>query len=76
MSEHIKDQVITEIKDKSFLGLFSIQLDESVDVSSVSQLIIFIRYAVNTSVNKELLFYSAPDPSTKASHVMEGGLLF
>ena len=41
MSEDIKDQVINEIKNKSVFGLFAIQLDESVDVSSVSQLMVF-----------------------------------
>ena len=33
MSEDIKGQIITEIKDKSLFGLFSIQIDESVDVA-------------------------------------------
>ena len=70
MSEDIKEQVITEI-NKSVFGLFSIQLDESVDVSSVSQLIVFVRYAVGTSVKKELLFCSALNTSTKASDVLE-----
>ena len=71
MSEDIKDQVITEIKDKSVFGLFAIQLDESVDVSSVSQLMVFVRYAVGTSIKEELLFCSALDTTTKASDVME-----
>ena len=42
MSENIKQQVITEIKDKFLFSLFSIQLNESVDVASFSQLIIFV----------------------------------
>ena len=71
MSEDIKDQVVTEIKDKSVFGLFAIQLDESVDVSSVSQLMVFVRYAVGTSIKEELLFCSALDTTTKASDVME-----
>ena len=70
MSEDIKEQVITEI-NKSVFGLFSIQLDESVDVSSVSQLMVFVRYAVGTSVKEELLFCSALNTSTKASDVLE-----
>ena len=53
MSEDTKDQVITEIKDKSVFGLFAIQLDESVDVSSVSQLMVFVRYAVGTSTKED-----------------------
>ena len=70
MSEDIKEQVITEI-NKSVFGLFSIQLDESVDVSSVSQLMVFVCYAVGTSVKKELLFCSALNTSTKASDVLK-----
>ena len=69
ISEDIKEQV-TEI-NKSVFGLFSIQLDESVDVSSVSQLMVFVRYAVGTSVKEELLFCSALNTSTKASDVLE-----
>ena len=56
MSEDIKEQIITEIKDKSLFDLFSIQIDKSVDVGSVSQLMVFVRYAVSTSVEEELLF--------------------
>ena len=67
-SEDIKEQVITET-NKSAFGLFLIQLDESVDVSSVSQLMVFVRYAVGTSVKEELLICSALNTSTKASDV-------
>ena len=70
MSEDIKEQVITQI-NKFVFGLFSIQLDESVDVSSVSQLMVFVRYAVGTSVKEELLFCGALNTSTKASDLLE-----
>ena len=71
ISEDIKEQIITERKDLSLFGLFFIQIDESVDVASVSQLMVFVRYAVSTSVKEELLFCSALDTNTKASDVME-----
>ena len=71
ISEDIEDQVITEIKDKSAFGLIAIQLDESVDVSSVSQLMVFVRYAVGTSIKEKLLFCSALDTTSKASDAME-----
>ena len=71
MSEDIKEQIITEINDKSLFGLLSIQIDESVDVASVSQLVVFVRYAVSTTVKEELLFCIALDINTKASNVME-----
>ena len=69
MSEDIKDQVVNE--KKSVFGLFAIQLDESVDVSSVSQLMVFVRFAVSTSIKEELLFCSALDITTKASDIKE-----
>ena len=71
MSEDIEEQIITERKDISLFGLFSVQIDESVDVASVSQLMIFIRYALSTSVKEELLFCSALDTNTKALDVKE-----
>ncbi|XP_068205248.1 protein FAM200A-like [Palaemon carinicauda] len=43
MATDIKDQVVQEIKSSTF-GLFSIQLDESTDVASCSQLMVFARY--------------------------------
>ena len=71
MSEDIKDQVVNETKNKSVFGLFAIQLNESVDVSSVSLLMVFDRYAVSTSIKEELLFCGALDTTTKASDIME-----
>lgn len=41
MSDDIKEQVIQKVKEA---GLFSIQLDESTDVQSCSQLMVFVRY--------------------------------
>ena len=70
MSEDIKDRVVNE-KKKSVFGLFAIQLDESVDVSSVSQIMVFVRYAVSTSIKEELLFCSALYITTKASDIVE-----
>ena len=40
MAIDIKDQVVQEIKSAAF-GLFLIQLDESTDVASCSQLLVF-----------------------------------
>ena len=71
MSEDIKEQIIIEIKDKSLFGLFSIQIDEFVDVASVSQLMVFVQYTVSVSVTEELLYCSTLDTNTKASDVME-----
>ena len=40
-------------------------------MASVSQLMVFVRYALSTSIKEELLFCSALDTNTKASDVME-----
>ena len=40
-------------------------------MASVSQLMVFVRYAVSTSIKEELLFCSALDTNAKASDVME-----
>ncbi len=42
MSDGIKEKVIQEIK-LSPAGIFAIQLDESMDVSSCAQLLVFLR---------------------------------
>ena len=42
MFNDIKSQVVQQIKDAPF-GLFAIQLDESTDVSSCAQLMVFVK---------------------------------
>lgn len=67
MSEDIKEQVISEIKSA---GLFSIQLDESTDVQSCSQLLVFARYVCdNTDFKEEFLFCKDIELSTKGVDV-------
>ena len=69
MANDIKEQVVTEVKDKSLFGLFALQLDESTDVSSAAQLIAFVHYVTEKNV-KELLFCSELKTTTKAKDVM------
>ena len=45
LSVNIEEQVISETKNSPF-GLFSIQLDETTDVASCSQLLVFCRYFI------------------------------
>ena len=52
IANDIKEQVVTEVKDKSLLELFALQLDESTDVSSASQLMAFVRYVTEKNVKK------------------------
>ena len=53
MSCDIKDQVITAIKKG---GQFSLQLDESTDVSDVAQLMTYVRYQGPEDMEEEFLF--------------------
>ncbi|XP_076344197.1 protein FAM200C-like isoform X1 [Tachypleus tridentatus] len=68
MSMDVKEQVLTEIKGSP---LFSFQLDESTDVSSCSQLLVFVRYINSGDIKDEFLFCSAHETTTKADDVME-----
>ena len=70
MATDIKDQVVQEIKSSAF-GLFSIQLDESTDVASCSQLMVFARYVNSGSFKEEFLFCSPLELTTKASDILE-----
>ena len=48
MSTDINEQVITEVQGSKY-G-FSIQLDETADVSNCEQLLVFVRYATKNSI--------------------------
>ena len=65
MYMYVKEQFLTEIKASP---LFSFQLDESTDVGSCFQLLVFMRY-INSG--DEFLFCSALETATKADGVME-----
>ena len=69
MSIDIKEQVVEEICSAS-CGLFSIQLDESTDVESCSQLMAFVRYIHSGKLKEELLFCTALKSTTKVSDIL------
>ncbi|XP_068204589.1 protein FAM200C-like [Palaemon carinicauda] len=66
MSMDVKEQVLTEIKG---CPLFSLQFYESTDVSSCSQLLVFVRYINSGDIKDEFLFCSAFETTTKADDV-------
>ena len=70
MATDIKDQDVHQIKS-SGLGLFSIELDESTDEASCSQLMVFARYVNSRSFKEEALFCSHLELTTKASDILE-----
>ena len=72
---NIKEQVISEIKN-SPIGLFSIQLDETTDVASCSQLLVFCRYFTESDMKDNILFCSPLESTTKAIDVMQTLAIF
>ena len=72
LSDDIKCQVVEEIKNASF-GLFAIQIDESTDISSCAQLMVFAKYIYNDTFKEEFLFCSSLETTTKAADILEQG---
>ena len=68
MSTDVKQQVIDELKTSP---MFSIQLDESTDVASCSQLLVFVRYVHMEDVKEEFLLCNALETTAKAQDVMD-----
>ena len=68
MSANVKQQVINEIKASP---MFSLQLDESADVASCSQLLVFVRYVHTEDVKEEFLYCKVLDSTTTAQDVMD-----
>jgi len=52
MSVDVKEQVLHEIRASP---LFSFQVDESTDVSSCSQLLVFVKYIHSGDIKEEFL---------------------
>ena len=69
LSDNIKEQVIAEMKNSQFV-LFSIQLDETTDVVSYSQLLVFCRYLSEKDIKDYILFCFALETNTRAIDVM------
>ncbi len=70
MSDDIKEKAIQEIRS-SPTGMFAIWLDESTDVSSCAQLLMFVRYVFLCDIKEEYLLYTQLERTTTAEDVME-----
>ena len=68
LSLDIKEQVVQKVKNA---GLFSVQLDESTNVQSCSQLMVFIRYIHSGDLKEEFLFCDDLELTTKGKYVLE-----
>ncbi|XP_067940586.1 protein FAM200C-like [Watersipora subatra] len=65
MANDIKDQVVQQIK-LSLFGLFAIhELDESTDIASCSQLIVYARYVHNEEIKRNFCFVYSWNPQPK-----------
>ncbi|XP_023216822.1 zinc finger BED domain-containing protein 5-like, partial [Centruroides sculpturatus] len=68
MSVDVKEQILNEIKVSP---LFSFQVDESTDISSCSQLLVFVKYIHSDDIKEEFLFCSELETTTKSESFME-----
>ena len=69
MSVDIADQVISGVKDSKY-G-FSIQLDESTDVTINAQLLVYVRYTQENALKTELLMSKELSDATKGKDIFE-----
>ena len=53
LSNDVKEQIVTKLKESKF---FSLQLDEAIDVARVLQLLAYIRVASNNDIEEHFLF--------------------
>ena len=67
MSKDIKNQVVEQIKQSP---IYVLQLDESTDVSSCAQLMVYVRYIYNCDFKEELLFCRPLDFQTRGIDVI------
>ena len=67
--DDIKYQVVEEIKTVPF-GLFAIQIDESTDISSCAQLMVFAKYVYNDTFKEKFLFCLPSETTTKAADIL------
>ena len=68
MSENIKSKVISKINSSP---VFAVQLDETTDVSNLSQLLVYIRYVASERINGEFLFCQPLETTSKAADVFQ-----
>ena len=68
MSDNIKSKVLSKI-DSSLV--FALQLDESTDISNLSQLLVYVRYVADERINEKFLFYQPLETTSKAVDVFQ-----
>ena len=66
MSDDILEQVVAEVKASPY---FALQLDESTDVASCEQLLVYVRYMKGDSVKENCLFSEPLITTTRGEDV-------
>lgn len=66
MSNDVKNQLISAMK---IAGLFSIQLDETIDVSKKPQLMVCVQYAGLTDIQEDILFCKPISTNTRGENI-------
>ena len=68
MSDNIKSKVLSKIDSSP---VFALQLDESTDISNLSQLLVYVRYVADDRINEEFLFCQPLETTSKAVDVFQ-----
>ena len=68
MSDNIKSKVLSKIDSSP---VFALQLDESTDISNLSQLLVYVRYVADERINEEFLFCQPLETTSKAVDVFQ-----
>ena len=68
MSDNIKSKVLSKIYSSP---VFALQLDESTDISNLSQLLVYVRYVADERINEEFLFCQPLEITSEAVDVFQ-----
>ena len=68
ISDNIKSQLIQEIRNSKY---FSLQLDETTDVSDDAQLLAYVRYQSSTTLAEEFLFCKTLTTTTTGADIFD-----
>ena len=68
MSDNIKSKVLSKIDSSP---VFALQLDESTDISNLSQLLVYVKYVADERINEEFLFCQPLETTSKTVDVFQ-----
>jgi len=68
MASNIEEILVTQLK---MCSNFSLQVDESTDITNMAQLLVFIRYDYDNVLNEEYLFCKSLESNTNAENIFK-----